>query len=193
MTAVTALGPAERPHRGSTHLEESRTFWVAETRGVCRLFRPSPGCIPRSLPSFSFCVLWMRWTARKLLSAPLLAGLSRGSGEESSLAHSVPSILPAAPLHSSLPLSFCGFTLIRDRSRYPNCEPSCLRCCRFQSSRVTVVLFTAAEAAEHNSTNNPEMHQNPNCSHQRDFDVKHRLLKSLSIHAGPCTFILLYL
>lgn len=35
----------------------------------------------------------------------------------------------------------------------------------------------------HNSTNNPEMHQNPNYSHQRDFDVKHRLLKTLSIHA----------
>lgn len=35
----------------------------------------------------------------------------------------------------------------------------------------------------HNSTNNPEMHQNPNYSHQRDFDVKHHLLKTLSIHA----------
>lgn len=111
-------------------------------------FNPSPACIPRSLTCFSFCVLWMGWTARKLLSAHLLAGLSRGSGEESSLAHSVPPILPAASLHFSLPLSFCWFTLIRDRSRYPNCEPSCLHCCRFQSSRMTVVFFTAAEAAE---------------------------------------------
>lgn len=34
----------------------------------------------------------------------------------------------------------------------------------------------------HNSTNNPEMHQNPNYSHQRDLDVKHGLLKTHSIH-----------
>lgn len=45
----------------------------------------------------------------------------------------------------------------------------------------------------HNSTNNPEMHQNSNDSHQREPDVKHCILKTHSIHAGAGAFFFEYL
>ena len=37
----------------------------------------------------------------------------------------------------------------------------------------------------HNSTNNPEMHWDPNDSHQRDFDVKHHPLKPIPFMPVP--------
>lgn len=66
-----------------------------------------------------------------------------------------------------------------------------LHCCRFQSSPVTLTFFFLQhqKLLMHNSTNNPEMHQNSNDSHQRELDVKHCLLKIHSIHADPGAFI----
>lgn len=96
-------------------------------------------------------------------------------------------------------------SIIKDGSQFPDCEPNCLHCCRFQSSCVTVGCFVFfifffcffflrhQKLLMHNSTNNPEMHQNSNYSHQRDLDVVQCLLKTHSIHDGPCAFIFQYL
>lgn len=70
-------------------------------------------------------------------------------------------------------LSVCCFTVIKDKSHYPNCAPNCLRCCRFQNSPSGGgALLWQQKLLMHNSTNNPEMHQNPNRSHQKALDVK---------------------
>ena len=41
----------------------------------------------------------------------------------------------------------------------------------------------------HNSTNNPEMHQNSNDSHQRELDVKYCLLKTTHTKKKPTPFM----
>lgn len=150
MTAVTALGPAERPHRGSTHLEDSCTFRVAEPRGVCRLHAVSSFARMHSplsdLLLFLCSVDGLDGQEAPVCSPPGRAFAREWGGKQLSSPRPLNSSRCSSPF--LLPLSFCWFTLISDRSRYPNCEPSCLHCCRFQSSRVTVVLFTAAEAAE---------------------------------------------
>lgn len=142
------------PSRKAPPLEASMWRWVAcsrwQRRGGCFSFVRVRSRL--SLSSFSFRVQWMWPDFRKPACAHLCLGLS-------STWHAVRKAVPLTRFSQSFPLPslrfssppslfFCGFTIIKDGSPYPNCEPNCLHCCRFQSNRVTGALFTAPEAAD---------------------------------------------
>ena len=123
------------------------------------------------------------------LGLSLQAQLSRACPREGIFSPSCPSS-PSCYLVSTSGLSL--FLLVHHHQRCISVLKlwtQLLHCCRFQSRPVTLTFFffflQHQKLLMHNSTNNPEMHQNSNDSHQRELDVKHCLLKTTHAKKNP--------